>query len=58
MIAAVITIILSWFCCKLWGLNGAAIGSLIFEIIMAVYTLPISCKLMEIEIREIFNLKI
>lgn len=58
LITAFLTIILCWFFSKTWGLNGAAISILIFEIIMAVYSLPVSCKLMEVDVREIFNLKI
>jgi O-antigen/teichoic acid export membrane protein len=58
MIAAGATIIVFWFCCKIWGLNGAAVGCLVFEIMMLAYTLPVSCKLMGIKLKTIFDLKI
>ena len=57
IISAAISVSLSYFCCKLWGLMGAALGSLIFEIIMILYILPASCKLIGIRLRDIVRNK-
>jgi O-antigen/teichoic acid export membrane protein len=54
--ASVVSIVISYFCCKLWNLNGAALGSLVFEVIMMFYILPVSCKQMEIKITRILNI--
>jgi Na+-driven multidrug efflux pump len=45
IIAAIVAIIISYFCCNFWGLTGAAIGTLTFKVIMATYVLPTSCRL-------------
>jgi O-antigen/teichoic acid export membrane protein len=55
IISAVVAIICSYVFCLLWGLVGAAMGCLIFEIIMAVYVLPVSCKLMQIPVKTLFD---
>jgi len=55
VIAAFISIAASYFLCLYWGLTGAAIGSLIFEIIMSVYILPLSCKMMNLSISKILK---
>jgi O-antigen/teichoic acid export membrane protein len=52
--ASIISVIMSYYCCKLWGLTGAALGRLIFEVIMGVYILPVSCKLMKVRVLDIF----
>jgi O-antigen/teichoic acid export membrane protein len=52
--ASIISLIMSYYCCKLWGLTGVALGCLFFEIIMSLYILPTSCKLMKIKILDIF----
>jgi O-antigen/teichoic acid export membrane protein len=52
--ASIISVIMSYYFCKLWGLTGAALGCLIFEVIMGVYILPVSCKLMKVRGLNIF----
>lgn len=55
LIAAGISVLISYFCCMMWGLNGAAVGSLIFEIIMIIYVLPASVKLMGLSVKHVFK---
>lgn len=55
VISSIIAIGGTYFGCKLWGLTGAAMGSLFFEIIMAVYILPVSNKMMDIKILQLFR---
>jgi len=46
VISAIISVISSYVLSKEMGLVGAALGSLFFDIIMAIYVLPVSCKLL------------
>lgn len=55
IITAAISVVFSYFCCKLWGLTGAAIGSLIFDVIMLFWIFPKSCKLMGQPVKRIFK---
>jgi len=57
VVAAVFSVICSYVFCKYfgWGLTGAGWGSLIFEFIMMLYTLPVSCMLMNITIADLFK---
>jgi O-antigen/teichoic acid export membrane protein len=57
VISAVIAIFFSYLCAKIWGLTGAAIGSFIFEVLMMIYILPASCRLMGVKIFDLFNVK-
>jgi len=57
IMVAIVAIIISYFCCQIWGLNGAAIGSLVFEVIMMLYVLPVSCRMMNIRFKEIFEFR-
>ena len=53
LIAATLSVIISYVCCLKWGLTGAAIGSFAFELLMAIYVLPVSCRLMAVRTRRI-----
>lgn len=44
-IVAFVSLILSYYFAKLWGLTGAAIGSLFLDITLFVYIFPRGCKL-------------
>jgi O-antigen/teichoic acid export membrane protein len=57
LIVALLSVICSYFCCRLWGLTGAAVGNLMFVLLMFLLILPTSCKLMEVKIRSIFDIK-
>jgi O-antigen/teichoic acid export membrane protein len=57
IISALLSIGCSYVFCSWWGLTGAAMGILVFEIIMAIYILPVSCRLMGQSIRNIFAIK-
>lgn len=45
VVAAIIAIVITYIGCEFFGLTGAAIGSLVFEILMAIYILPLSRKM-------------
>lgn len=45
VICVTISIICSYIFCLQWGLVGVAIGGLIFDVLMSLYVLPVSCKL-------------
>jgi O-antigen/teichoic acid export membrane protein len=55
IVSALLSIGCSYIFCSCWGLTGVAMGTLVFEIIMALYVLPVSCKLIELPLREIFR---
>ena len=56
-ITSVIAIICSYVFAQQWGFIGAAFGSLLFEILMMLYVLPVSCKLMHLSIKKVFDFK-
>ena len=47
LIGAVISVAISFVLAKYFGLIGAAIGSLSLEVVMVIYILPASCKLLQ-----------
>ena len=40
---------------KVWGFNGAALATTLFETIMAIYILPDSCKLLRMKVTNLFK---
>lgn len=55
VVCSIISVISSYFLAQYYGLNGAAIGSVVLEIFMAIYILPLGCKLMGIKVKDIFK---
>ncbi|MDD4969957.1 MAG: oligosaccharide flippase family protein [Paludibacter sp.] len=47
VICSILSVIASYFLAIPYGLNGAAIGSLLMDILLFMYILPQSCKLIE-----------
>lgn len=47
VISAVIAVVTSYFLAIPFGLNGAALGSLVMDLLLFIYILPRSCKLIE-----------
>ncbi|WP_247237854.1 lipopolysaccharide biosynthesis protein [Telluribacter sp. SYSU D00476] len=45
VISAAISVVSSYFLSQKYGLSGAALGSIGLDIIMALYVLPVSCRL-------------
>ena len=54
---ALISVAFSYFTCLWLGLTGAVLGSVVFDIIMLLYILPTSFKLMGMSVREMFDFK-
>ena len=50
-----ISVFLCFLFSNLWGLLGAAVATTIFELIMAIYILPDSCRNIDISIRTFFS---
>jgi O-antigen/teichoic acid export membrane protein len=48
IISALLSVACSYILCSYWGLIGAAIGTLLFEVIMVLYVIPTSYKLIRI----------
>jgi O-antigen/teichoic acid export membrane protein len=46
LISSAISLMVTYFLCKYYGLVGGAIGSVILDVLMAIYIFPSSCKLM------------
>lgn len=55
VISAFISVIVSYMLSVPYGLNGVAMGTLVLELIMAIFLLPKACKLMGIQSREIIK---
>ncbi len=52
--ASIISVGFTYIFSNLWGLTGAALGALILDIIMAIYVLPVSCKIINQPLKMIF----
>ena len=50
---AAVSVLLTYFLAVEWGLWGAALGNVVFEIILAVIILPDSCKLLNMKLVEL-----
>lgn len=55
VIAAIISVFCTYFFTKSWGLIGAAFGAIMLDIILAVYILPVSSKLLNIRIKSLVS---
>lgn len=53
VIAAVISVIASYFLAIQMGITGAALGALLLDIILAFYVLPVSCSLLGVTVKEV-----
>ena len=54
-IAATIAVVISYLLAKQFGLTGAAIGSLVLDLLLFVYVLPRSCKFIEQPINSLIS---
>lgn len=52
LIASVISLICTYFLANSFGLTGVAIGSVILDFILALYVLPVSCKILGQNLRN------
>ena len=50
LVCDVIAIFVSWFLCLKFGLIGAALGNLSFDVLMCIYLLPIGAKVIEMSV--------
>jgi O-antigen/teichoic acid export membrane protein len=57
IVSAFLSIGCSYIFCSRWGLTGAAMGTLVFEIVMAIYVFPASCRLMGGSLKSIVIIK-
>ena len=57
ILSAAVAVICSYFFCRSFGLVGAALGSLVFEVLMMFYILPLSCKMIGLPLKDLFKLK-
>lgn len=53
VVSAVVSVIASYFLSIQFGLTGAAVGSLVLEIILAIFVLPLSSKLIGITVKDV-----
>jgi O-antigen/teichoic acid export membrane protein len=58
IISSILSVGCSYILCLYWGLTGAATGTLLFEVIMALYVMPTSYRLIGISlhIRKIWKI--
>lgn len=55
IITACLSVVISYFMSQYWGLWGAALGTMFFELIMMLYVLPDSCHLLGMKAIELLN---
>lgn len=55
IIAALISVSFTYLFSKFWGLNGAALGALILDVIMALYIFPLSISMLNMKIIDVFK---
>ena len=53
-LSACVSVGMSYILSKYYGLLGAAIGTLVYDCIMAFYVLPDSCRLLGMKVKELF----
>ena len=53
LITAVLSVCASYVLARLWGLEGAVAGTLLFDIVMAAYVLPDSFRMMGMRVSDI-----
>jgi O-antigen/teichoic acid export membrane protein len=55
VIAAVISVITSYFLSEEIGITGAALGTLLLDVLLAFYVLPVSSRLLGISLQEVIK---
>jgi Na+-driven multidrug efflux pump len=55
VLSALLSLICSYFFSQIWGLTGAALGSLIMDLLLFVYVLPRSCMLVNQKLNILIN---
>lgn len=55
-ISSCLSILASYCFSMFWGLWGAVLGTTLFELIMIIYVLPDSCKLLGMKVKDLFFL--
>lgn len=53
--SSILSVLSSYGLSQIWGLNGAAIGSLVLDVLMAFLILPYACRLLEMNVLDIFR---
>lgn len=51
---SVVSVLMSYFLAGQWGLIGAAAGSSLFELVMMLYVLPDSCRMLGMRLSDLF----
>ena len=54
-ISACLSVLASYLFSMYWGLWGAVLGTVLFELIMMIYVLPDSCKLLNMKVGDLFS---
>ena len=55
ILTACLSVVISYFMSQYWDLWGAALGTMLFELIMMLYILPDSCRLLGMKAIELLN---
>ncbi|MDE3741472.1 lipopolysaccharide biosynthesis protein [Maribacter polysaccharolyticus] len=53
--SAFVSVVLTYVFSKYWGLIGAAMGALVLDILMALIILPLSAKMLNMTVKDIFS---
>lgn len=54
LISSIVSIVVTYVLSQSIGLNGAAIGNVTLDVLMAILVLPSACKLMDMSIKDLF----
>ena len=54
-VSACISVGCSYFMSLSWGLFGAAVGAVVYDVIMMFYVLPDSCQLLGMKVKDLFG---
>jgi O-antigen/teichoic acid export membrane protein len=55
VICSVISVVSAYFFAKSWGLTGAAVGTVIMDLLLFLYIFPRSCKLIGQKLKTLFS---
>ena len=51
--AALVSVALTYVFAKIWGLNGAALGALVLDVIMAIVIFPLSIQMLNMGLKDV-----
>jgi len=55
LISAIVSVFLTYFLAQWYNLEGAALGTIVLDLLMAIIILPISANMLQMKVRDVFS---